>query len=185
MAIDRAAAQAARAGAAVVVDADALQAAYDRMAQALADAIGSDDALLLPVMIGGLVPAGELLRRLPQAVEIDYLHATRYRGAQTGGALEWRVQPRATIGGRTVVVIDDILDEGHTLLAIQRWLRDAGAGRIITAVLAEKTHRRRAPGAAADIVGVQVPDRYVFGAGMDLHGYYRQLPAIHAVAEGT
>lgn len=185
MAIDRAAALKARQGAEVVVDAETLARAYDRMAAELAAEIGDDDALLLPVMIGGLVPAGELLRRLPQAIEMDYLHATRYRGAQSGGALEWRVQPRATIAGRTVVVIDDILDEGHTLLAIQHWLAEAGAGRTITVVLADKQHDRRTPGVSADIIGVQVPDRYVFGAGMDLHGYYRQLPAIHAVAEAS
>ena len=183
MATDLGLATAARAGADVVVSEAELAAAYDRMAAELSARLGDDDAIVLPVMIGGFIPAAELLRRLPQAVEVDYLHATRYRGAQTGGTLEWRAQPKATVAGRTAIVVDDILDEGHTLLAIQHWLREQGAAKVITVVRAEKLHDRRAAAAAADIIGVQVPDRYVFGAGMDLHGYYRQLPAIFAVAE--
>lgn len=182
MTTDLAAAQAARAGAEVVVSEAELAAAYNRMARALSARLGDDDVLVLPVMIGGFIPATELLQRMPEAVEVDYLHATRYRGAQTGSSLEWRAHPKAPIAGRTVVVVDDILDEGHTLLAIQQWLAEQGATRVLTVVLAEKLHDRRAPGASADIIGVQVPDRYVFGAGMDLHGYYRQLPAIFAVA---
>lgn len=185
MTTDLATAQAARAGAEVVVSEAELARAYDAVASTLAAQLGDDDAVVLPVMIGGFIPAAEILRRLPQALEVDYLHATRYRGAQTGSDLEWRAHPRAAIAGRTAIVVDDILDEGHTLLAIQRWLAGQGAARVITVVLAEKLHDRRAPGATADIIGVQVPDRYVFGAGMDLHGYFRQLPAIFAVADTT
>ena len=185
MATDLNAAQTARAGAEVVVSETELAAAYDRMAAELSAQLGDGDAIVLPVMIGGFIPAAELLRRMPQALEVDYLHATRYRGAQTGGTLEWRARPKASVRGRTAIVVDDILDEGHTLLAIQAWLAEQGAARVITVVLAEKLHTRRAPGAQADIIGVQVPDRYVFGAGMDLHGYYRQLPAIFAVAQSN
>lgn len=170
------------AGADCLHDAAAVQAAYDRMAAAIAADYRGRNPLVLCVMIGGLAPTAELTRRLPFACEIDYLHATRYRGATQGGGLVWKRQPDARrIEGRDVLVVDDILDEGHTLVAIRKALADFSPARLRVAVLAEKLHGRRAPGAHAEYIGLQVEDRYVFGCGMDYKEYWRQLPAIYAV----
>lgn len=164
-------------------DAAAVAAAYDRMAAAITAEYADRNPLLLCVMIGGLVPTAELIKRLQFPFELDYLHATRYRGATTGGGLIWKRQPPAILEGRHVLVIDDILDEGHTLDAVRKALAEFQPASLKVAVLAEKLHDRRAPGAHAEFIGLTVSDRYVFGCGMDYKEYWRQLPAIYALKE--
>lgn len=136
--------------------------------------------LVLTVMGGAVVFAGQLLPRLPFPLECDYLHVTRYGDVTTGGQLAWIVEPRAPVQGRTVLVLDDILDEGVTLAAIKERLLAQGASDCLIAVLAEKDLGRPKP-VAADFVGVRLPNRYVFGCGMDVKGSWRNLPAIYAV----
>lgn len=164
-------------------DTDALAAIYDRMADQIRRMLGDTDPVILCVMLGGLVPAAELIKRLEFPFEFDYLHATRYRGGTAGGELVWKVSPETDLYDRNVLVIDDILDEGTTLEAILNALDAQGAASVRTAILLTKQHQRRDAGLAADIAGAEVPDRYVFGAGMDYKGYFRQLPAVYACAE--
>lgn len=159
----------------------AIVAAYDRMAAAIRKDYEGKQPLFLCVMIGGLHPTSEITQRLHFPFQIDYLHATRYRGETTGGGLLWKAYPEISVSGRDVLVIDDILDEGHTLAAILESLKKQEAASVRVAVLAEKLHDRKAPGIKADYVGVTVEDRYVFGCGMDYKSYWRQLPAIYAV----
>lgn len=159
-----------------------VEAALDRMAADIGRAIGDADPLLLCVMSGGLVAAGELFTRLDFPVQLDYLHATRYQGTRGGSELKWITRPAQALQGRTVLVVDDILDEGLTLAAILAYCREQGARAVYSAVLVEKLHQRKASGLRADFVGVQVEDRYVFGYGMDYHGYWRNLRGIYAVA---
>ena len=166
-----------------VADEAAVAAAYDRMAQAITREYAGLDPLMLAVMIGGLQPAAEIMRRLDFPFQLDYLHATRYRGATSGGGLVWKRQPDAALHGRHVLVIDDILDEGPTLVAVRRALLEFQPASLRFAVLAQKRHNRLAEGAHAEFVGLQLPDRYVFGCGMDYREYWRQLPAIYAVKE--
>ena len=123
----------------------------------------------------------EITKRLNFPFQMDYLHATRYRGATTGGGLIWKRQPPAILDGRHVLVIDDILDEGHTLVAIRKALEEFAPLSLKVAVLADKLHDRRAAGAHAEFVGLSVIDRYVFGCGMDYKECWRQLPAIYAM----
>lgn len=164
-------------------DAGALTTIYDRMAEQITQALGDADPVILCVMLGGLVPAAELIKRLTFAFEFDYLHATRYRGETAGGELVWKVSPETNLYDRHVLVIDDILDEGTTLESILNALDAQGAASVRTAILLTKQHDRRDAGLAADIAGAEVPDRYVFGAGMDYKGYFRQLPGVYACAE--
>ena len=138
--------------------------------------------LLLTVMQGGLFFAGQLALAARLDFEFDYVHASRYRGTQ-GGGLEWLREPVVAMAGRHVLLADDILDEGHTLLAIKHWCEDQGAADVRIAVLAEKVHDRCVEGISANHVGVQVPDAYVFGYGMDFHEQGRNLPAIYALGE--
>lgn len=163
-------------------DAAAVQSACNRLARDVTAEYSGRNPLLLCVMIGGIVPTVEIARRLPFAFELDYLHATRYRGATTGGGLIWKRQQEKNLAGRHVLVIDDILDEGHTLVAIRKALDAFRPASLKVAVLCEKRHDRRVDGARAEFIGLAVEDRYVFGCGMDYKEYWRQLPAIHAVA---
>lgn len=163
-------------------DAAAVQNAYDRLAAAITQDYAAKNPLILCVMIGGYIPAAEITKRLSFAFDMDYLHATRYRGATSGGGLVWKRQPDKPLENRHVLVIDDILDEGHTLVAIRKSLLEFKPASLKVAVLAEKLHDRRAPGAQAEFIGLTVEDRYVFGCGMDYKEYWRQLPAIYAVS---
>lgn len=80
-----------------------------------------------------------------------------------------------------VVIVDDILDEGHTLAAIVAHCQTQGAKEVLVAVLIDKQHNRKAPGVKADYIGLNVEDRFLFGCGMDYQGYWRNTLAIYAV----
>jgi len=137
---------------------------------------------VLVVMNGGLIPAGLLLPRLAFPLKVDYLHATRYRERTFGTDLKWIKEAEEPLAGRHLLVIDDILDEGHTLAAILEHCRAAGAAEVLSAVLLKKEHGRSI-GLEADFTGLQVPDRYLFGYGMDYGGYWRNAPGIFALKE--
>lgn len=177
--------QQALASADVVHDRNALEAAIDRMAGEIrADYADGEVPLYVTVMHGGLPFASQLAFALGQRgldLQFDYLHATRYRGQTSGSGLAWLHRPATPMRGRRVLLADDILDEGHTLLAVKHWCEDQGATDVRVAVLARKVHDRCVDGICADYVGVQVPDAYVFGYGMDYHEQGRNLPAIYAL----
>ena len=165
-----------------IADARTVQASLDRLGREISDVLHDRFPLVLPVMGGAIVFAGQLLPRLDFPLEFDYLHVTRYRGKTQGGAVEWRVLPGQSVAGRTVLVIDDILDEGETLYAVTQKLLEMGAARVHTAVLADKDIKSRKP-IQADFVGMKVPNRFVFGCGMDAYGLWRNLPEIRALKE--
>ncbi|TCK18387.1 hypoxanthine phosphoribosyltransferase [Thiogranum longum] len=177
--------EAVRRSADLVFDRHAVDSAYDRMAKDITRELCDTNPVILCVMSGGLVPTGELFTRLDFPVQLDYLHATRYQGTQGGLTLNWLARPLHDLKRRTVLVVDDILDEGLTLSAIMEYCREQDVEAVYSAVLVEKKHHRKAPGLTADFVGLEVEDRYVFGCGMDFHGYWRNLPAIYAVAGTT
>jgi hypoxanthine phosphoribosyltransferase len=171
----------------VIHDRATLEAAILRMADAIRVAYTDGDVpVFLTVMNGGLPFAAQLAFALGERgldLQFDYLHATRYRGQTSGSGLAWLHRPATPLRGRKVLLADDILDEGHTLLAVKHWCEDQGAAEVRIAVLAEKVHDRCVDGICADYVGVQVPDAYVFGYGMDFHEQGRNLPAIYALGE--
>lgn len=167
----------------VIHDRAVIEAAIARMGTQITKSLEGERALFLTVLHGGLIFAGPLALAIGCDLEFDYVHATRYRGGMRGGDLHWLRKPQAVMRGRTVILADDILDEGHTLIALRDACLSEGARRVLIAVLCEKRHERRVPGLAADFVGVKVPDAYVFGYGMDYHEQGRNLPAIYALEE--
>lgn len=177
---------AALANAEVVVDRRTIEAETARMARAIhADYAGSVP-LYLTVMHGGLPFAARLameLGALGLDLEFDYLHATRYRGQTTGSDLVWKHRPATPLAGRRVILVDDIVDEGHTLAVVRAWCLAEGAADVRIAALSVKQHDRCVPGLRADYVAVAVPDRYVFGYGMDYHEQGRNLPDIYALKD--
>jgi hypoxanthine phosphoribosyltransferase len=163
-------------------DAAAVEAALDRMAAQITAELRAADPIVITVMQGGIVPAGLLLPRLDFPLQIDYLHATRYSGNTRGGELHWIVRPTQPLRGRTVLLIDDIFDEGQTLTAIHRACVEAGVKRAYSAVLVSKRHERKTD-YRPDFVGLEVEDRYVFGYGMDYKEYLRNVRGIFAVRD--
>ena len=161
-----------------------IERALDKMAKAIHSDLHDRDPIVLCVMIGGVIPTGMLLMRLNFALQVDYIHATRYGNKTVGEELEWIVRPRASLKGRTVLVVDDILDGGVTLAGILRYCHSMGAKEVKTAVLVEK-QVKRAPESLekADYTGMMVEDRYVFGYGLDYKGYLRNAPGIYVVAK--
>jgi hypoxanthine phosphoribosyltransferase len=162
----------------LVCDSAAVSSAVSRMAREITAALGGSFPLVLCVMRGAVVFAGQLLPQLKFPLEFDYLDLTRYRNTTQGGEISWRVTPGTAVAGRTVLV----LDEGHTLAEVRVKLVAAGASRVWYAVLTEKDTGRAKP-ARADFVGLHLPDRYVFGCGMDVGGLWRNLPEIYAVKD--
>jgi hypoxanthine phosphoribosyltransferase len=162
--------------------ADEVRAAVARVAREINAALADAHPLVLSVMGGAVVFTGQLLPLLDFPLDFDYVHVSRYGSNQQGGALQWKVEPRDNVRGRVVLVVDDILDEGATLAAVKQRVMDLGAAGFYCAVFADKLNGKEKP-LRADFVGMELPDRFVFGFGMDIHGAWRNLPAIYAVPE--
>ena len=154
--------------------------AVTRIAAEITRVLADDNPLVLSVMGGAVVFTGQLLPLLRFPLDYDYLHLTRYGNATTGGRTEWKAFPLEAVAGRVVLVVDDILDEGYTMAEIRTRILAAGARRCYCAVFADKDIGKSKP-IAADFVGVRLPNRYVFGFGMDVKGAWRNLPEIYAL----
>ncbi|MGY3038567.1 hypoxanthine phosphoribosyltransferase [Rhodanobacter sp. TND4EL1] len=147
------------------------------------DALNGERAVFLTVMNGALIFAGQLALSIRTDVEFDYVHATRYRGATSGSELHWLREPAVSLADRVVLLVDDILDEGHTLKEVREDCYRRGAKKVLIASLCTKKHDRLVDGIASDFNGVELPDRYVFGYGMDYYEQGRNLPAIYALKD--
>ena len=166
----------------LIASAAEVQAAVERVAGEIERALGKSYPMVLAVMGGAVVFAGQILPKLRFPLDFDYLHASRYGAGTRGGGIEWRVRPSEAVRGRAVLVLDDILDHGETMAAIRKGLLELGADSVRCAVLVEKKLNQKKP-IAADFVGLQIPDRFVFGCGMDAKGFWRNLPEIRALKE--
>lgn len=170
------------AGAEIIHSAETVAAAVSRVAAEITEKLGESNPLVLCVMSGGVPFAGQLMTQLLFPLDFDYMHVTRYGQETSGGALSWRSAPWTPVKGRTVLILDDILDEGFTLAAIVERMKELGASACYTAVATDKLNGKTKP-LKADFVALTVPDRFVFGYGMDVRGKWRNLPAIYAMKE--
>lgn len=159
-----------------------VSAAVHRVAQEINATLADEHPLVLSVMGGAVIFTGQLLPMLDFPLEFDYLHVSRYGNGKQGGELHWKVAPRENVRDKVVLVLDDILDEGETLHAIKQRVLELGAKKFYSAVFADKDNGKNKP-IRADFVGTTLPNRFVFGFGMDIHGSWRNLPAIYAAKE--
>lgn len=164
----------------LIHNAEAVTSAINRLGVEITQALSTATPVVICVMGGGVVFAGQLLTQLSFPLELDYVHASRYQNNTVGLVLDWKALPKLDLSGRTVLIVDDILDEGITLLAIQEKCLALGAKQVLSAVLVEKTLDHTKP-IQADFVGLEVPNRYVFGYGMDAYGWWRNLSSIYAL----
>ncbi|MEY3810833.1 MAG: hypothetical protein RL221_1216 [Pseudomonadota bacterium] len=142
--------------------------------------IKTDDLYVLCVMNGALIFAGQLLPRLEKNIQYSYIHATRYAASLTGGPIHWLVKPPIDIEGKTVLILDDILDEGITLREIATTCLAMKAKAIYTAVLFDKEITKE-KSYFPNFIGLKVPNRFVFGYGLDCKGLGRNLPHLYAL----
>lgn len=158
--------------------------ALDKMAVEISYRLSHQNPIFLCVVVGGIVSMGNLLPRLDFPLEVDYVHATRYKKGTVGQEITWRATPETSLKGRTVVIVDDILDGGVTLSAIKQYCLDQEAGDVLTAVLVDKKDARVEGGVETpDFYGLRVENHYIFGYGMDYKGYLRNAPGIYVVSK--
>lgn len=166
----------------LLFSAEQVQAALQQIAARINTDMRDLHPLVLSVMGGAVIFSGQLLPLLNFPLDFDYVHVSRYGDARHGGAMKWKVEPGENVRGRVVLLLDDILDEGHTLSVLRERVLALGAARCYSAVFGDKQHGRPKP-IQADFVGLSIPNRFVFGYGMDIQGAWRNLPAIYAVRE--
>jgi hypoxanthine phosphoribosyltransferase len=164
----------------LIYSSEVIAAAISQLGNEISSALKHEKPIVLCVVSGGIVFAGQLLTQFDFPLELDYVHASRYQNATVGRSLVWDALPKLDLTNRTVLLVDDILDEGVTLKAIQDKCFELGANKVFCAVLVEKQLEQTKP-ISADFVGLEVPNRYVFGYGMDAYGWWRNLPAIYAL----
>ncbi len=171
-----------RAKAVCLINQEGLMEACDRLANQIQAVLAESNPILLTVMNGALPTVAELMKRLDFPLEMDYVHATRYRGECRGGAIHWLHEPKISMKDRSVLVVDDILDGGITLAEVVAYCQKHGAKKVYTAVLLDKYQKRVEGGLAqADFVGIPIEDHFVFGFGLDYHGYWRNTNAIYHI----
>lgn len=169
------------AGARLVATAAQLEAAFRRLATAIQPAIAAGDCVLLGVLLGGAVPLVRIASLLKGDFLIDVCRVGRYGEATRGGIPQWLSPPQAALGGKHVILVDDIFDEGITLEFVAAYCRGQGVRKLSSAVMVRKRHDRAHAGLAPDYIGLEVGDEYVFGSGMDYQGRWRHLDAIWGV----
>lgn len=156
----------------------------DQLAADIAEQFADKNPLFLCVMNGGLITTAQLIMRLSFPLQYDYIHATRYRGKTAGGSLIWHAKPSIPIENRSVILVDDIFDEGVTLTQLVDYCLECDAKQVVSVCLVNKQHQRKA-GPIPEFIGMNVEDRYVFGFGMDYKGYLRNANGIFAVKESA
>lgn len=158
-----------------------VEAALDRMAEEISARLWQANPVVLCVMIGGLVTCGKLLTRLHFPLQVDYLHASRYRNRTSGSHdISWLGKKPEHLAGRHILIVDDILDEGYTMQAIIDWCHQEQVASVLTATLLDKVTTRKTA-VTPDFCGFTIPDHYVFGYGMDYKSFLRNAAGIYAV----
>ena len=163
-----------------LLDAQALSDALDALAKDITIKFQDKVPVVLSVMNGAMIPTTQLLLRLRFPLQLDYIHATRYGDELHGGELRWIAKPETPLSARHVLIIDDIFDQGVTLEKIAEYCQSQNAASVSSCVIIEKMHDRKTR-YTPEFVGLQVPDRYVFGFGMDYKGYLRNMNGVYAV----
>lgn len=166
----------------LIYSAEEILLAIRRVADLINMRFTNEQPLVLSVLGGGVVFTGQLLPLLTFPLEFDYIHVSRYGDKTKGGQLSWTIEPHDNVKNRVVLVVDDILDEGETLNAIREKILGLGAKSFYSAVFADKQIGKPKP-IKPDFIGLKIPNRFVFGFGMDVSGAWRNLPAIYAIRE--
>ena len=163
----------------LIYSAQEVETAIAKMAAQINTLLAQTNPHVLCVMNGGIIISGQLITHLSMPLTIEAINASRYQNKTSGGTIEWLLKPVMSLKERTVLIIDDILDEGFTLEEIKKYCVEQGASAVYSAVLLNKNLGYTKP-VSADFIGLEVENRYIFGYGMDYKGYLRNAPGIYA-----
>jgi len=163
-----------------LISKEEMHSAIVTLAQDITTELAHTQPIVIGIMNGGMIPMGLLIPELDFPLQLDYLHATRYRDKTRGGEIKWLAEPQLPLQDRIILLVDDIHDEGITLETIKAYCEEKGAKKVYSAVLVNKIHNRK-KGTLADFIALEIPDRYVFGFGLDYKGLLRNAPGIFAV----
>ncbi|HEY9056740.1 MAG TPA: hypoxanthine phosphoribosyltransferase [Aurantimonas sp.] len=169
---------------ATLFDQDLIAAEVARVANDIA-ATPSTDLLVISVLKGSFVFAADLIRALHRAglaPEVEFITLSSYGAGTEGGEVRVLRDIESAVAGRTVLLIDDILESGRTVKFARDLMRSRGAKEVKIAVLLDKRMRRKAD-IEADYVGFDCPDHFVVGYGMDVGHAFRELPFVGRVVE--
>lgn len=167
----------------VIVSQQLLEVSFQKVAAEITQKHIKDNPIAVCVMNGALFITSEIVKRLSFPLQVDYIHASRYGNKYTGAnILNWVKTPNINPQGRTVILFDDILDGGLTLSEVKRYYEDRGSLNVLTTVMLDKKAPRDKGGLLkADYYGIEVENKFLFGFGLDYHGYMRNVPEIRAV----
>ena len=167
----------------VLISEQEINQAIDVVAKDIESTLDSEVPIILCVMKGGLMFTSALMQRISSPMILDYVHVDRYRNKTQGVSIHWHKEPDTSLKDQTVIIVDDILDEGYTLQELIAYCQAKGAKKVLSAVLLKKKLSNAPTSVTPDFIGLEVTDRYVFGWGMDYKGYLRNLSSIYAIAE--
>ena len=162
----------------VLFDEPTIQRRLDEIAAQISTDYRDRELTVIAVLNGSLMFMADLLRRIPLPLKLDCLSVASYHGkAQTSGEVIFEQVAPPDVKDRHVLILDDILDSGHTLGAIREKLETANPRSIRVCVLLSKK-KRRAREVDADYLGFEIEDEFVVGYGLDYDERYRNLPCI-------
>ncbi len=153
----------------------------EHMANEMSVSLADKNPVFICILNGGLPFSAQLIRHFDFPLQMDYMHLTRYQGDLSGNEIRWIAKPQLDLKGRTVVLLDDILDSGISLETAKEFCRNEGAQQVVSAVLLKKQIDEELQIGSSDYIGFECPDRYVFGFGMDYKNYLRNLDGIYAL----
>jgi hypoxanthine phosphoribosyltransferase len=167
----------------VLIDEGVIEKRLDVLAERIMREFRGRELVVVVILKGALVFSADLLRRLPIPLEIECLNVASYHGGmESSGHVDFLDAKLPPVEGRFVLVVDDILDTGRTLAAVEEKLREQGAQKVKSCVLLSK-EKERAAEVEADFVGFGIGDEFVVGYGLDFQGLYRNLPYIGVLKE--
>ena len=170
-----------------LIDEETLQARIKELGHQISqDYADQHDLLLICVLKGGMLFLSDLMRHIETPHHIDFMSVSSYgaNARQSSGAVRIEMDLHTDIGGRNLLIVEDIIDSGHTLNYIMRTLRARQPASLKICTLLSKPDRREVD-IHVDYVGFEIPNEFVFGYGLDLDEYYRNLPFIGVVSPGA
>jgi hypoxanthine phosphoribosyltransferase len=162
----------------VLFDEPAIHRRLDDIAAQISSDYRERELTVIAVLHGSLMFVADLLRRIPLPLKLECLSVASYHGnSETSGEVVFKEITLPNVTGRDVLILDDILDSGHTLAAVRETLETAKPDSIRVCVLLSK-RKQRAREVDTDYVGFEIEDEFVVGYGLDFRGRYRNLPYI-------